>query len=62
LFDLKTDPLEMSNLAGQTDLKKVQIHLRAKLEAWMKAQGDEGVATELKAKERQGRARGKKKK
>jgi uncharacterized sulfatase len=62
LFDLKTDPLEMTNLAGQTDLKKVETHLRAELAAWMKAQGDEGVATELKAKERQGRARGKKKK
>ena len=62
LFDLKTDPLEMTNLAGQTDLKKVETHLRAELAAWMKAQGDEGVATELKAKERQGRTRGKKKK
>ena len=62
LFDLKTDPLEMTNLAGQTDLKKVETHLRAELAAWMKAQGDEGVATELKAKERQGRGRGKKKK
>ncbi|MBT6449214.1 MAG: hypothetical protein HOK62_00645 [Verrucomicrobiales bacterium] len=51
----------MSNLAGQTDLEKVQIHLRAKLEAWMQAQGDEGVATELKAKERQGRGKPKKK-
>jgi N-sulfoglucosamine sulfohydrolase len=61
LFDLKTDPLEMSNLAGQTDLKKVQINLRAKLEAWMKAQGDEGVVTELKSKERQGRGKPKKK-
>ena len=61
LFDLKKDPLEMSNLAGQTDLKKVQINLRAKLEAWMKAQGDKGVATELKAKERQGRGKPKKK-
>jgi hypothetical protein len=51
----------MSNLAGQTDLKKVQINLRAKLEAWMKAQGDEGVVTELKSKERQGRGKPKKK-
>ncbi|HIL24221.1 MAG TPA: DUF4976 domain-containing protein [Verrucomicrobia bacterium] len=57
LFDLKTDPLEMTNLAGQTDLKKVETRLRAKLAEWMKAQGDEGVATELKAKERQGRGR-----
>ena len=57
LFDLKTDPLEMSNLAGQTDLKKVESRLRVELAAWMKAQGDLGVATELKAKERQGRGK-----
>jgi uncharacterized sulfatase len=55
LFDMKTDPLEMTNLAGQTDLKKVESRLRVELAAWMKAQGDLGVATELKAKERQGR-------
>ena len=61
LFDMKTDPLEMTNLAGQTDLKKVETSLRAKLAAWMKAQGDEGVATELKANERQGRGNPKKK-
>jgi uncharacterized sulfatase len=61
LFDMKTDPLEMTNLAGQTDLKKVETRLRAKLDEWMKAQGDEGVATELKAKERQGRGKPKKK-
>ncbi len=57
LFDLKTDPLEMTNLAGQTDLKKVESSLRVELAAWMKAQGDLGVATELKAKERQGRGK-----
>ena len=57
LFDLKTDPLEMKNLAGQSDLKKVEARLQATLAAWMKAQGDEGVATELKAKERQSRGR-----
>jgi hypothetical protein len=30
----------------------VRAELRAKLEAWMKEQGDEGQATELKALER----------
>ena len=60
LFDLKTDPLELTNLAGQTDLKKVETRLRAKLAEWMKAQGDGGVETELKARERQGRGRKKK--
>jgi uncharacterized sulfatase len=54
---MKTDPLEMTNLAGQTDLKKVECRLRVELAAWMKAQGDLGVATELKAKERQGRGK-----
>jgi N-sulfoglucosamine sulfohydrolase len=60
LFDMKTDPLELTNLAGQTDLKKVETRLRAKLAEWMKAQGDGGVETELKARERQGRGRKKK--
>ena len=60
LFDMKTDPLELTNLAGQTDLKKVETRLRAKLAEWMKAQGDGGVETELKARERQGRGRNKK--
>ena len=60
LFDMKTDPLELTNLAGQTDLKKVETRLRAKLAEWMKAQGDKGVETELKARERQGRGRNKK--
>jgi len=60
LFDLKTDPLEMSNLAGQTGSEPHIKRLRGKLEAWMKAQGDGGVETELKARERQGRGRNKK--
>ena len=60
LFDLKTDPLEMTNLAGQTGSEPHIKRLRGKLEAWMKAQGDKGVETELKARERQGRGRNKK--
>jgi uncharacterized sulfatase len=57
LFDMKTDPLEMTNLAGQSDTQKIEMRLRQKLAAWMKAQGDKGVETELKARERQGRGR-----
>ena len=57
LFDMKNDPLEMANLAGQSDTQKIEIRLRQKLAAWMKAQGDKGVETELKARERQGRGR-----
>ena len=57
LFDMKNDPLEMANLAGQSDTQKIEMRLRQKLAAWMKAQGDKGVETELKARERQGRGR-----
>jgi hypothetical protein len=50
----------MTNLAGQTGSEPHIKRLRGKLEAWMKAQGDKGVETELKARERQGRGRNKK--
>ncbi len=55
LYDLKKDPLEMNNLAGQTGTAVHIKRLRGKLEAWMKAQGDQGAETELNARERQGR-------
>jgi len=54
LFDMEKDPLEMNNLSGNTDYQKHVTRLRSKLEGWMKTQGDQGVETELKARERQG--------
>jgi len=57
LFDLKADPLEMNNIASQAGSELHIKRLRGKLEAWMEAQGDEGVATEMKAIERQRRGR-----
>ena len=57
LYDLKTDPLEMTNLAGRPGSDAHIKRLRSKLEAWMKEQGDKGVETELKARERQGGGR-----
>ena len=60
LYDLEKDPLEMNNLAGQAGTEVHVKRLRGKLEAWMKAQGDKGVETEMKAGERQGRGRNKK--
>ena len=60
LYDLEKDPLEMNNLAGQAGTEAHVKRLRGKLEAWMKAQGDKGVETEMKAGERQGRGRNKK--
>ena len=60
LYDLQKDPLEMNNIAGQSGSEAHIKRLRGKLEAWMKAQGDQGVETELKARERQGAGRKKK--
>lgn len=57
LYDLEKDPLEMHNLAGDPKLADVQARLSGKLDAWMAQQGDKGMETELKAKERQGPGR-----
>jgi N-sulfoglucosamine sulfohydrolase len=52
LFDVKTDPLEMNNIAGDSKYKKVIQDLSGKLHAWMDEQGDDGIGTEMKAYER----------
>lgn len=59
LFDCDADPLEMNNLAHDPEHSKVVKRLKAGLDEWMTAQGDEGVQTELDAIFRQGRNRGK---
>jgi uncharacterized sulfatase len=41
LFDLKDDPRELSNLAGNAELKQVEDDLLAELKSWIKKQGDE---------------------
>ena len=41
LFDLKDDPRELSNLAGNAELKQVEDDLLAELKSWIKEQGDE---------------------
>ena len=41
LFDLEADPNELSNLAGNQNMKQVQHELMAELKAWIKEQGDE---------------------
>ena len=46
LYDLEIDPHELTNLAGNPDHLELQSHLFAKLQDWMSAQGDEGIATE----------------
>ncbi len=55
LYDIVKDPFELNNLAADPACAKVKAALSAKLDEWMKQQGDEGNATEMKARQRQGR-------
>ena len=54
LYDLEKDPYELTNLTDDPAYTKIKARLRNELERWMRQQGDEGNATELKAIERQG--------
>ena len=40
LYDIRSDPNEMNNLAGDPDQRTVVASLRSKLKAWMQQQGD----------------------
>lgn len=62
LYDLERDPLETKNLAADPKYAETKRRLQEKLSVWMKQQGDRGMATELKAKSRQGKKRRKRKK
>lgn len=57
LYNLEADPYEMNNLAGDPKYTEVQSRLGTELDAWMRQQGDQGLETELRAKERQPRER-----
>jgi uncharacterized sulfatase len=46
LYDLKTDPYEQRNLAGDPKYAEQLAGLRADLKEWMRQNGDEGLATE----------------
>jgi len=58
LFDCEADPWNRTNLIADPTLAPVRDALRAQLAAWMKQQGDEGQATEMKALERMPNRRG----
>lgn len=60
LFDCDEDPWNRNNLIDKPELAEVAKRLRNQLDRWMKVQGDQGQATELAAKTRQGRGRKKK--
>ncbi len=52
LYDCAADPWNLTNLVGRADVAAVRDGLRARLDEWMKQQGDEGQATEMKALDR----------
>ena len=65
LYDCEADPWNRNNLIAEESLARVRDGLREHLASWMKQQGDDGQATEMKALERMPRATekaGKKKK
>lgn len=50
LYDLKHDPFEQNDLAGDAKYSKVIRRLDAQLRRWMIQQGDQGHATEMTVK------------
>ncbi len=52
LYDTQTDPWNRRNLIADPALATVRDRLRTELDTWMRQQGDEGQATEMKALER----------
>lgn len=53
LYDLRTDPWELKNVAALPENAGKLASLRAQLDAWMKQQGDTGDQTEREAKQHQ---------
>ncbi|GAA5480953.1 sulfatase family protein [Haloferula sargassicola] len=53
LYDLESDPLEQHNLAGDPEFATRKAKLSEALDAWMKQQGDRGMATEKEARHHQ---------
>jgi uncharacterized sulfatase len=52
-YDLERDPWELYNRAEEPILAPVKEELRQNLRRWMQQQGDQGLATEMQALERQ---------
>lgn len=53
LYDVVKDPFQLNNLAANASLAKEKELLKTQLAAFMKQQGDKGIATEMDAKNRQ---------
>ncbi|MFC1735188.1 sulfatase [Candidatus Hydrogenedentota bacterium] len=54
LYDLRTDPHELSNIASDPANKGILKKLGKQLDTWMKQQGDEGLEAERKVKRHPG--------
>ena len=54
LYDLRSDPYEITNIVSDPKNSKIKTRLTEELEAWMHQQGDLGKATELDAVNRKG--------
>lgn len=52
LYDLKSDPWELSNVAKRPENATVLNRLKDEMRKWMRQQGDQGDETEMKANER----------
>ena len=48
LYDLRTDPYEMNNLADDPAYKHVREQFSQQLQKWMATQNDQGIETEMK--------------
>ena len=53
LYDLQSDPYEMTNLAENPQFASIKAGLGRELDAWMAQQGDKGMETEVAATSRQ---------
>ena len=53
LYDVAKDPWELHNVATDPAYAKIKAALSRRLDAWMAQQGDQGNATEMKARDRQ---------
>ena len=53
LYDLSKDPFELHNVIADPQYAAVKRELSSELDAWMRQQGDKGVATEMRATDRQ---------
>ncbi|MFK7789718.1 MAG: sulfatase, partial [Phycisphaeraceae bacterium] len=54
LYDIEADPHQLKNLADDPEHAELLREMHTKLQTWMKSQGDEGLTSEAKAKQRQG--------